>query len=138
LAVLREKANTTLRLTLLAHATQAREYLPGDFVFRQGDESCGIFFVKAGTVRSFAQNDLCTPVLEQIATEGCVLGLPATMSGEPYSLTAVAVEHSTLLHLSRESLDRLIREDRDVAMQLLSLLSAELRSVRGEIAKSRN
>ena len=106
-------------------------------MFRQGDESCGIFFVKSGTVRLFAQNAVCTPVLEQIATEGCVLGLPATMSGEPYSLTAVAAEHSTLLHFSRPSVDRIIREDSEVAMQLLSLLSAELRSVRGEIAKNK-
>jgi CRP/FNR family transcriptional regulator, dissimilatory nitrate respiration regulator len=135
--VLRKKADVSLRLALQAHATETREYRPGECVFRERDESCGMYFVNSGMVRLFVESDECTPILEQIATEGCVLGLPATMSGEPYSLTAVAAEHTILLHLGRESLDQLIRSDTAFAMQLLALLSAEVTSLRLHVANSK-
>lgn len=59
-----------------------------------------------------------------------IVGLPATVSGEPYSLTAEAVQHRELDFISRKQLLALLQENTTAALQILQILSEEIYHLR--------
>jgi CRP-like cAMP-binding protein len=72
--------------------------------------------------------------LEEIVGRGGLLGLPAAISGTPYSLTAEVLSDSELAFLSREELVRLMQSDVSLSLKLVELLSQEVRAMRDVIA----
>jgi CRP-like cAMP-binding protein len=72
--------------------------------------------------------------LEEIVGCGGLLGLPAAISGTPYSLTAEVLSDSELAFLSREELVRLMQSDVSLSLKLVELLSQEVRAMRDVIA----
>jgi CRP-like cAMP-binding protein len=128
-------ADDDLQEALMAHATDHEVFEPGELVFKQGSKCNGVFLVTSGAFRVFLPNDRSTATIERIATPGCVLGLPSTVSGEPYSLTAEAVQRSEADHISRANLTKLMQSDTTSAIKLLGLLSGEVRTLRTEMAR---
>ena len=58
------------------------------------------------------------------------MGLPATVSGEPYSLTAEAAQDCELDFISRKGLLDLLRRNTTAALQILQILSEEIYQMR--------
>jgi CRP-like cAMP-binding protein len=129
------KADHDLQATLIAHANGSYVYEAGERVFSEGRTCVGVFVVLSGTVRLFLRNASNSRLMERHATVGCVLGLPSSVTGAPYSLTAEATERAELVHLSRARLTKLMQSDTVSAIKLLGLLSAEVRTLRTEMAK---
>jgi CRP-like cAMP-binding protein len=129
------KADAALQAALAAHASGTTFYEAGDFIFAQGEEASGVCLVASGSVRIFVQSKREKALMERLATPGCVLGLPATIGGEPYTLTAQAIERTELIHVSRLNVIKLL-QDAALAIKILSLLSCELGNARIEMAKS--
>ena len=130
------RADHDLQAALIAHANGSYVYEAGERVFSEGRKCVGVFLVLSGTVRLFLRSDRDSRVMERVATAGCVLGLPATVSGAAYSLTAEAMERSELVHVSRPRLTKLMQTDTVSGIKLLGLLSGEIRMLRTEMAKS--
>jgi CRP-like cAMP-binding protein len=128
-------ADPDLQAALTAHGTNHEVFEPGEFVFKQGSKCNGVFLVTSGLVRVFLPSADSTATIERIATPGCVLGLPSTVSGEPYSLTAEAMQRTQADHISRASITKLMQRDTASAIKLLGLLSGEVRTLRTEMAK---
>ena len=61
---------------------------------------------------------------------GSVVGLPAAVSGEPYSLTAEAVQDCELDFISRKDLLALLQHNTTAALQILQILSEEIYQMR--------
>jgi CRP-like cAMP-binding protein len=59
-----------------------------------------------------------------------VLGLPALFSGQPYSLTAEAVEDCVCGFVDRERALELVHKRLDLCFQAADLLAREIRSLR--------
>jgi CRP-like cAMP-binding protein len=76
-------------------------------------------------------------VIMRVAQPGSVLGLPGVLSNKPYSLTARAVQPTELGFIRAEKLVALIRENPALGLQVLQLLSEEVRAARGAIANTR-
>ena len=57
-----------------------------------------MFLVLQGKVLMGVRN---LPELDRVFSPGSLLGLPATYTGHPYSLTAVTVAESDIVHLRR-------------------------------------
>ena len=129
-------ADMELRTALAAHASGRVTYESGEFIFRQGTKSSGVYLVATGAVRLFLKSSSRAALMERIAKPGSLLGLPATITGDDYSLTAEAIEPTELLQVSREDLTRLMQQDIVSAMKLLALLSGEVRTARCEIVKT--
>jgi CRP-like cAMP-binding protein len=111
-------------------------YEAGERVFSEGKKCVGVFVVLSGTVRLFLRSGSDSRLLERVATAGCVLGLPASISGAAYSLTAEAMERAELVHVSRARLTKLMQSDTVSAIKLLGLLSGEVRTLRTEMTKT--
>ncbi|HUX43821.1 MAG TPA: cyclic nucleotide-binding domain-containing protein [Terracidiphilus sp.] len=99
-------------------------------LFTQGEEPEGLFILQSGT----ATLSMTTPQGEEIMcipiAAGSVLGLPGLIGNQPYSLTAIGMQGSTLRFVSREDFSHIIAEKPSLSMSVLRVLAAEVRTAR--------
>lgn len=101
---------------------------PGSFLFRRGEVSKGVFVVIEGRVALSAGEDPTRIV--RIAERGSLLGLPATVSGKRYSLTAEVVAQSRLALLSTGRFKELLRDNPALGLIVVKMLAEEVSAVR--------
>jgi CRP-like cAMP-binding protein len=101
---------------------------PGSFLFRRGEASKGVFVVLEGRVALSAGEDPTRIV--RIAERGSLLGLPATVSGKRYSLTAEVVAQSRLALLPPARFKELLRNNPVLGLVVVQMLAEEVSAVR--------
>ncbi|MFI5073359.1 MAG: Crp/Fnr family transcriptional regulator, partial [Terriglobales bacterium] len=79
-------------LQLLSAITSASSYPKGATLFVEGQTARGVFILCNGRVKLSTSSIDGKTLIVRIADPGEVLGLPATITGKPYELTADAVE----------------------------------------------
>jgi len=103
----------------------------GEILFRLGESASGVLVVRQGKVHLFALAQDVDPALPyRTAGPGYVLGLPALFSGEPYSLTAQAVEDCVCGFVERDRALEVVHKRVDLCFQAADLLAREIRSLR--------
>ena len=115
-------------------ATYCREgkFSPGSVLISQGEQGLGLFILTKGTVRITRKNspDGAEEVLGT-AGAGDVIGEMALLDDMPRSATVTAVDDVTVLVMPfwdfRIILRSLLRNDPDVGLDLLAVLSRRLR-----------
>src|SRR5271157_1044594 len=75
------------------------------------------------------------PQLDRVFSAGSLLGLPATFTGCPYSLTAVAVVQSDIVHVPREEFLQLMCERPDLCREATDMLGCELTFIQSALAE---
>ena len=104
---------------------------PGGILFRQGQPGDGVLVLRQGKVRlSAASHDGSAHLPYRIVGPGYVLGLPALFSGQPYSLTAEAVEECVFGFVDRKRALELVRQRLDLCFQAADLLAREVKELR--------
>ena len=68
-------------------------------------------------------------------TPGALLGLPALIGNEPYTLTATAETGAELAFVTREDFNSLMLTDPTIAVRVLRVLAAEVRTARHAISE---
>lgn len=101
----------------------------GTVLFRLGQPCRGAFLIRSGKVELSLEtvSGLYPP---RTVGPGFVVGLPATFSGEPYTLTAEAKSRCRLEFISRQKLLSLLRRNPGTGFQILRLLSEEIFHIR--------
>ncbi len=107
----------------------------GAFLFKQGDSVDGLYLLKTGKARLTLHSTNGHMHFEETVEPGGLLGLPAAISGNPYSLSAEVIDDSELSFLSRQELAALMQDDITLSMKLVELLSQEVRAMREIIAR---
>ena len=72
-------------------------------------------------------------VLLRLAKPGEMLGLSATISGEPYEVTAELLDNAQVAFVPRRDMLNFLRNHRDVLLKVLQLLSQDLHSAYNRI-----
>lgn len=129
------QAPEELKLQLMTMGTPL-ELAAGTFLFRRGEPVKGVFLVHAGVVRLGLEEDLPAFPSRKIGA-GAVLGLPATLSDSPYSLSAQVLEDSTFVYLSRECLLGLLRDQHQLCFEVMRILTDELTETRVALERVR-
>jgi CRP-like cAMP-binding protein len=107
----------------------------GAFLFRRSDDARGIFLIRCGQVRLGL--DYETPVYPaRILGPGAIIGLPATVSGNPYTLTAEVVEDSELAFVSRDLLVACLRNNPQLCFQVMDMFSDEIADIRSAFKRN--
>jgi len=121
-------------LHILGSVCRQREYSAGSTLVKQGDTGVGLYVITIGTVHitqamdpDKAEMDLGT------AGPGSVLGEMSLLDDLPRSATVTAVNDVTALLLPVWEFRTTIRDNPDIALSLLSLLSRRLRNVESHI-----
>lgn len=128
-------AGAELQASLCKYSSRTVEVKARDYLFRQDESSRGCYLIKRGTLALFMEDSSGKRLLGRELGEGCIVGLPATINGNPLSLTCRAIEDSELAFLSRNDLAELMKNDVGAAMKILDLLSTEVQSTRKQVAK---
>ncbi|MGA2831736.1 MAG: cyclic nucleotide-binding domain-containing protein [Terracidiphilus sp.] len=103
----------------------------GDRVlFTQGDNPQGLYIIDQGETTLTMKSPTGEELVSIQASAGSLLGLPGLIGNEPYSLTAVARNGARLSFIPREEVTSLMRSAPSLALKMLQVLAAEVRSAR--------
>jgi CRP/FNR family transcriptional regulator, cyclic AMP receptor protein len=121
------------RLSTITHASS---YPKGATLFLEGQTGRGVFIVCSGRVKLSTSSIDGRTLIVRLSEPGEVLGLPATVTGTPYELTAEVVEPTQANFVSSEDFLNFLREYGDVAVRVAQLLGqtyhaavAEMRTI---------
>src|SRR3954469_13493146 len=68
----------------------------GLMLFRQGELPTGLYIIRTGEATLLLKDDNGKEVTQFNVGAGSILGLPAIVANEPYSLSAMALPHSEI------------------------------------------
>jgi len=98
-------------------------YPKGATLFVEGQEPRGVFVVCSGRVKLSAGSADGKTLILRIAESGEVVGLPSTISGKPYEVTAEALEPIQANFIRREPFLKFLREHGEAALRVAEILS---------------
>jgi CRP-like cAMP-binding protein len=105
-------------------------FLPGPdgLLFLQSDPPGHLYFLKSGKV-TLTMHSKGRNVLEVRAVAGSLLGLPAMVGNEPYTMKARAHRNAKIFRLGRSEFQQLMR-NQQFALAALRILASEVRAAR--------
>ena len=92
-------------------------------LFRRGEKASGMFVVLKGKVSLDLGVD---SVFALSYGRGALVGLPATLTRQNYSMTATVTEDADLGFWSFQALDALLRKRPDFCQELLAILGEKM------------
>jgi CRP/FNR family transcriptional regulator len=108
-------------------------YPKGATLFVEGQAPRGIFVLCAGRAKLTASSSHGKTVIVRLAEPGEVLGLSATISGEPYHLSAEIMEPCQADFVKRDDFLRFLREHPEVCFRVVEMLSGIIRAAHAQI-----
>jgi CRP-like cAMP-binding protein len=124
----------TVQSQLLAKARRVPEP-KGAVLYRRDEPAFGIFLVRKGSISLRLESEEGKAILDRTVTRDSIVGLPATLSGGRYSLTAETLEESELAFVDRLALIELIKGDPSIGLELIRALGEELLQMRRILAQ---
>ena len=98
-------------------------YPKGTVLFVEGQEARGVFILCNGRVKLSAGSADGKSLIMRIAESGEIIGLPGTISGKPYEVTAEALEPLQANFIGRESFLGFLRKHGDAALRIAEVLT---------------
>ena len=108
-------------------------YPKGATLFVEGQQPRGVYVLCAGRAKLTTSSPEGKTVIARLAEPGEVLGLSATISGEPYQLTAETIEPCQADFVRRDDFLRYLREQPEVCLRVIEMLSEILRAAHTQI-----
>jgi CRP/FNR family transcriptional regulator len=102
------------------------QFSRGSTLFAEGRPSRGIFLLCQGRAKLSVCSETGKRLMLRVAGPGEVLGLSATMSGQPYEVTAELLENAQVAFVRRKDLLKFLKDNQDACMQVVHLLSEDL------------
>src|ERR1700675_2383751 len=117
----------------LAAITSAAAYPKGATLFVEGQSPRGVFILCSGRVKLSTSSANGRTLILRISETGEVLGLPATVTGKPYELTADVIEPTQANFISRDDFLRFLREHGEAALRVAQQLGETYHSAIAEM-----
>jgi CRP-like cAMP-binding protein len=112
----------------LAKCATTYVYKKGELIFREND-SCRFFHVvKEGRVKNFKQSGSGKHFTASVAGPGDTLSTVVLFSGNPYFLSAQAMDNVIVLRVKRDDYLKITIKDRDYLIMQLSITEQVVRS----------
>ena len=125
----------TAQSRLLAKARGITEP-KGAVLFRMGEPAFGIFLLRRGSLSLRLESREGRVLVDRTVTPDSIVGLPSTLSGGRYSLTAVTLEESDLALVDRPVLMELVKSDPSLGLELMRALGEEVLQMRAILAST--
>ncbi len=120
-------------LKSILQSAGCKEHFPlAHVLFKEEVENDGVFLVCKGEVLMGVRD---VPKLDRVFSAGSLLGLPATFSGRPYSLTAVTKVESDVVHVPRVDFLQLMQDRPELCREATYMLGREVRFIKSALAK---
>jgi CRP/FNR family transcriptional regulator, cyclic AMP receptor protein len=110
-------------LAALDAISSSATYPKDSTLFVEGQEPRGVFILCNGRVKLSTSSADGKSIIARVAEPGEMVGLPGTISGKPYELTAEALEPLQANFIRREAFLHFLRENGEVAVRVAEILS---------------
>jgi len=120
-------------LQRLAAITSASSYPKGATLFVEGQVPRGVFILCSGRVKLSTTSADGRTLIVRIADQGELLGLPATVTGKPYELTAEIIEPTQANFIARQDFLNFLREHGEVGLRVAQQLGETYHSAIAEM-----
>ncbi len=117
----------------LASITSAAVYPKGATLFVEGQSPRGVFILCAGKVKLSTSSADGRTLILRISEAGEVLGLPATVTGKAYELTAEVIEPTQANFIGRTDFLAFLREHGEAALRVAQQLGETYHSAISEM-----
>ena len=104
-------------------------------LFSQGADPTGLYILRHGKAILTMESPTGGTIIAITLHPGSLLGLPALIGNEPYTLTATADCGAELGFVTREDFNSLMLTDPTIAVRVLRVLAAEVRTARHAISE---
>lgn len=111
-----------------------RELVKGEQIFMSGEKAKGFYSILSGKVKVFRESMSGKEQIIHIFGPGDIFGEVPVFQGSSYPASSMALAKSSLLYFSREQFEKIIREDPELAMSMLAILSGRLRQMVNHVA----
>jgi CRP-like cAMP-binding protein len=128
LPTLRLLGNAALRV--IAIGSEQQEFARGSALFRQGDDAdCG-YVVQAGSFRISVDDG---SEHELVATPGMLIGELALLVAMQRPSTAIALEYSAVIRITRSLFQRVLESDSGAALRLRDDMAARVNELASDV-----
>jgi CRP/FNR family cyclic AMP-dependent transcriptional regulator len=107
----------------LSKITSSATYPKGAILFVEGQASRGVFIICSGRVKLSCSSAEGKTVIVRVAELGELVGVPGTLTGKPYGVTAEVLEPTLANFIPRELFLRFLQEHGEAAVRVAQLLS---------------
>jgi CRP/FNR family transcriptional regulator, cyclic AMP receptor protein len=108
-------------------------YPKGALLFVEGQAPHGVFILCNGRVKLFGTSASGKEIIFRTAESGEIIGLPSTLSAQPYELTAQALEPTQANFISGADFLTFMREHGEVSLRVAEMLSDIYRATCQEV-----
>ncbi|MDY6794514.1 MAG: Crp/Fnr family transcriptional regulator [Actinomycetota bacterium] len=105
----------------------------GEYVFLECDAPRKLYVVERGEVKLLKQTEDGREMIVEMAYPGEIFGEEAIFDGEPYPMTAQALSDVELLSITRTDFFSFLRDNPDLALEIITELGARLREAQNTI-----
>jgi CRP/FNR family transcriptional regulator len=98
----------------------------GALLFAEGRPSRGVYVLCEGRAKLSICSESGKRLMLRVAGPGEVLGLGATLSGDPYEVTAELLDTAQVVFVKRKDLLKFLRDNPSICMEVVRRLSDDL------------
>ena len=102
----------------------------GHTLFSQGEAPRGLFILRSGEAALLMESAPGQAVMFVTVGPGSVLGLPAVIGKQPYTLTAMAKKDSVVGFVTEREFEDVIQAEPSLYPKILKVLASEIRAAR--------
>ena len=110
-------------LASLDDISSAATYPRDAILFVEGQEPRGVFVICYGRVKMSTTSADGKSIIVRVAEAGEIVGLPGTISGKPYELTAEALEPLQANFIRRDAFLHFLRQHGEAAVRVAEMLN---------------
>jgi rhodanese-related sulfurtransferase len=103
----------------LARTVKSRVAAPDEVIFKEGDPPDAFYIVGSGRIRIFVRYEDRIDIQLSVCGPGEHFGEVALLTGEPRTASAISVDETHLIALTREQFERLLRDHPDFSRKFV-------------------
>lgn len=108
-------------------------FAKGEYIFMECDPPRNLYVLVRGEVKLLKQTDDGREMIVEMVYPGEIFGEEAVFDGQPYPMTAQALEDVELLSISRADFFSFLRDNPDLALEIINELGQRLRQAQNTI-----
>ncbi len=108
-------------------------YKKGEYIFKEGMMPHGVFCVNQGKIKLAKMGDDGREQIIRLVKPGDPLGYRSLLSGDRYNASAVALEDCGVCFIPRELFMGILQQDSSLSLEMMKLLSNDLRKAELQI-----
>lgn len=108
-------------------------YKKGQVIFSESSRPLGLFCVNSGKVKLTMLGEEGKGQIIHLAKDGDIMGYRALLSGDTYSCSATAIEDANVCFVPKSVFFSMVEKNTSISMQLMKLLSSELKTAEKSI-----